>query len=90
MRKEEMKIKGKCKRTVYKLDGSGEIHEIICDEHEMAYRARYGMPCTGPLKCHYCGFEMEHPDSVPIGPPIPLVHRDTYGSRQPMGRRPIR
>lgn len=32
----------------------GKIKEVECKKHSMAYSGK--MPCTGMLKCIYCGY----------------------------------
>jgi len=42
-----------CHRTVHKLDGSGEVEDIVVDSHSFSWTGR--VPCTGRYACMYCG-----------------------------------
>ena len=45
---------GECHRTV---QWRGEVEEIVVDHHIMAFRGQ--IPCTGPIRCIYCGMHLE-------------------------------
>ena len=48
-----MEVHGICKRTVYDWARPGEVKRIVVNKHSYAYSGK--MPCTGNLKCIYCG-----------------------------------
>lgn len=43
----------RCHRTVYDLNNKGEVKHTVVSKHHFAYSG--SIPCTGPLKCIYCG-----------------------------------
>jgi len=48
----------------------GVTREITIHKHVFAYRSRWGMPCTGPRVCIYCGVEAgpDDKDWATLGP----------------------
>ncbi len=40
----------------YKVNAQhADVRKEVCTHDHMPYRARYGMPCTGPRVCTMCG-----------------------------------
>lgn len=42
-----------CKRTVYKMDGSGEVENITVENHSFSWSGE--VHCTGVYRCVHCG-----------------------------------